>query len=85
MKKLFTLVILALFGLNSIAQIEKVKYRGAFAPAPATPWTNTWTEWDPQNKVYPSTTANPTGGTLVKIPASGSGAVITTNTTWTKK
>ena len=85
MKKIITLVILVLSVLTSIAQIEKVAYRGAFAPAPAAAWTDTWTEWDPQNKVYPSTTANPTGGTLVKVPASGSGTVITTNTTWSNK
>jgi Secretion system C-terminal sorting domain/PKD-like domain len=84
MKKILTLAILVIAGLTSKAQIEKVTYRGAFAPAPAAPWTDTWTEWDPQNHVYPSTSAAPTGGSLVKIPASGANAVISTNTTWTK-
>lgn len=45
-------------------------YRGAFAPSPTAMWTDTWTNWDPQNTVYP--TSN------VTITAS-----ITTNTTWT--
>jgi len=45
-------------------------YRGAFAPAPETPWTDTWTNWDPQNKVYPTSTVT------VAAP-------ITVNTTWT--
>ncbi|MBP6758753.1 MAG: T9SS type A sorting domain-containing protein, partial [Flavobacterium sp.] len=50
--------------------ITKVAYRGAFAPAPIPMWTDTWTEYDPQNKVYPTPT--------VTISAN-----ITTNTTWT--
>ncbi len=45
-------------------------YRGAFAPAPETPWTDTWTNWDPQNTVYPAST----------VPVTTS---ITNNTTWT--
>jgi len=45
-------------------------YRGAFAPAPATQWTDTWTNWDPQNTAY--------GASTVTVTAS-----ITTNTTWT--
>lgn len=52
------------------AQFASTNYRGAFAPAPAAMWTNTWTEYDPQNKVYP--TPNVTVSTN-----------ITTNTTWT--
>ena len=45
-------------------------YRGAFAPAPAHMWTESWTNWDPQNAAYSATTVNVSG-------------VITTNTTWT--
>jgi PKD repeat protein len=45
-------------------------YRGAFAPAPNAMWTNTWTEWDPQNKNY--------GTSNVDVAAN-----ITANTTWT--
>jgi len=64
---------LSLFTLTSgIAQsgfFTKTCYRGAFAPAPAAPWTDNWTEWDPQNKVYPAPT--------VTVNAN-----VTTNTTW---
>lgn len=45
-------------------------YRGAFAPAPTAMWTDGWTNWDPQNTVYPTAT--------VTISTS-----ITNNTTWT--
>src|SRR5215831_9207899 len=31
-------------------------YRGAFAPAPEPMWTDGWTNWDPQNTVYPAAT-----------------------------
>lgn len=44
---------------TSVAQsgfFTKTCYRGAFAPAPSAPWTENWTEWDPQNKVYPAPT-----------------------------
>ena len=42
------------FGMMANAQnfFTPVGYRGAFAPAPATPWTAGWTNWDPQNAVY---------------------------------
>ena len=56
----FTIATLA----TSVAQssfFTKTCYRGAFAPAPAAPWTAGWTEWDPQNKVYPAPTATVTG------------------------
>lgn len=45
-------------------------YRGAFASAPTAMWTDGWTNWDPQNTVYPAAT--------VTISTS-----ITNNTTWT--
>ena len=45
-------------------------YRGAFAPAPEVAWTDSWTNWDPQNTVYPAATETITLN-------------ITTNTTWT--
>lgn len=56
----------------SVAQtpfLVPTTYRGAFAPAPTPMWTDTWTEWDPQNKVYPAPTVTVTGN-------------VTTNTTW---
>ncbi|MCC6372916.1 MAG: T9SS type A sorting domain-containing protein [Bacteroidia bacterium] len=49
--------------------LQKTCYRGAFAPAPTPMWTDSWTEWDPQNKVYPAPT--------VTVNAN-----ITSNTTW---
>ena len=72
MKKiLFSAILACIFG-TSLAQtafFDKTCFRGAFAPAPNPMWTNTWTEWDPQNKVYPAPTVTITGN-------------ITSNTTW---
>lgn len=45
-------------------------FRGAFAPAPEPMWTDNWTNWDPQNTVYPAATVTVTG-------------TISSNTTWT--
>lgn len=72
MKKLLLTAVAALMIGSSGAQTSfftKTCYRGAFAPAPAPMWTDTWTEWDPQNKVYPAPTVTITGN-------------ITSNTTW---
>jgi hypothetical protein len=52
------------------AQLETTTYRGAFAPAPTAMWTDTWTNFDPQNAVYPTPTVNVT-------------ANITADTRWT--
>lgn len=49
---------------------EVVNYRGAFAPAPASPWTSGWTNFAPQSTVYPAATDSVTTN-------------ITANTTWT--
>jgi len=51
------------FGMMANAQnfFTPVGYRGAFAPAPATPWTAGWTNWDPQNAVYGTPTATLSG------------------------
>ena len=57
----------ALFGQSFFVPTN---YRGAFAPAPTNMWTDTWTNWDPQNTNYPASTVNITTS-------------ITTNTTWT--
>ncbi len=46
-----------------------VTYKGAF-DCTAAMWTNTWTEWDPQNHVYPAPTVTITSN-------------ITSNTLWT--
>ena len=73
MKKILSLVALMIVAITINAQnpfFEVVNYRGAFAPAPTAPWTDGWTNWDPQNTVYPASTVTVTGN-------------ITTNTTWT--
>ena len=65
---LFALILsTAMFGQNFFVPTN---YRGAFAPAPTAMWTDTWTNWDPQNTNYPASN--------VTITTS-----ITTNTTWT--
>ncbi|MGZ3900729.1 MAG: T9SS type A sorting domain-containing protein [Bacteroidia bacterium] len=72
MKKILFTVLSALTLSGGIAQspfFTQTSYRGAFAPTPAPMWTDTWTEWDPQNKVYPAPTMTVTGN-------------ITSNTTW---
>jgi hypothetical protein len=53
------------------AQVEPTDYRGAFAPAPTRMWTESWTNFDPQNAAYGTPTVNVSG-------------TITTNTTWTR-
>lgn len=70
MKKNYFLLVLLTTVMSSFAQIEVTTYRGAFAPAPAAMWTDGWTEFDPQNKVYPAPNVDVTTN-------------ITTNTTWT--
>ena len=45
---------LLLVSFTGFSQIITTTYRGAFAPAPEAMWTDTWTEYDPQNKVYPT-------------------------------
>lgn len=73
MKKLYKLAALTLLSLPTFAQTAfwtHTTYRGAFEPAPANMWTDNWTEWNPQDKVYPSPN--------VTIATN-----ITTNTTWT--
>jgi hypothetical protein len=52
------------------AQVEPTTFRGAFAPAPVPMWTDSWTNWDPQNTIYPATNITVTG-------------TISANTTWT--
>ncbi|MEN9963415.1 MAG: hypothetical protein RL582_510, partial [Bacteroidota bacterium] len=73
MKKLLTMLVLLFAIATTQAQnpfFEVVNYRGAFAPSPASPWTQGWTNFDPQNAVYPAVTDTVT-------------AAITANTTWT--
>ena len=70
MKKNTFLLILLLVTYTSFSQFVTTTYRGAFAPAPEAMWTDTWTEYDPQNKVYPTPNITITSN-------------ITSNTTWT--
>ena len=55
MKKIFlffTLCVTNLFAQQTNF-FTQTNYRGAFAPAPTPMWTDGWTNWDPQNTVYP--------------------------------
>lgn len=72
MKKitLFALALMANAALFGQSFFQPTSYRGAFAPAPEAQWTDSWTNWNPQNTVY--------GTPNVNIATS-----ITTNTTWT--
>ncbi|MFM9824956.1 T9SS type A sorting domain-containing protein [Flavobacterium sp.] len=71
MKKFYLIALFALVCNFASAQIESVSYRGAFAPAPAAMWTDSWTEWDPKNAVYTD------AATVVNVTTD-----ITVNTTW---
>jgi hypothetical protein len=70
MKKIYVLTMLLLASFVGFAQLTATTYRGAFAPAPTPMWTDSWTNFDPQNTVYPATNVNVT-------------ANITTDTHWT--
>lgn len=69
-KNLLLILPILLTAVMVNAQVELTTYRGAFAPAPTRMWTEGWTNWDPQNAVYPASNVNVTG-------------VITGNVTWT--
>ena len=69
MKK-FYLSALLLAAVAGHSQITATPYRGAFAPAPAAMWTDSWANFDPQNAVYPTPNVDVT-------------ANITTDTHWT--
>lgn len=72
MKKNYLIAITLFFCQLAISQdfFVPTNYRGAFAPAPANAWTDSWVNWDPENTVYPVSNATVTSN-------------ITTNTTWT--
>jgi hypothetical protein len=65
MKKfyLFTMLFLVVAAMN--AQLETTTYRGAFAPAPVAMWTDNWTNFDPQNAVYPTPNVDVTANITV--------------------
>jgi hypothetical protein len=79
MKKNYFIAILALVVNFAIAQIEPTTYRGAFAPSPTAAWTDSWTEFDPQNANYSPLTAPGSG---IQKPVVVISAAITANTTW---
>lgn len=71
MKRIYQTLLLALSLSSGIAQTAfwtPTTYKGAF-DCTASMWTDGWTEWDPQNKVYPAATMTVSSN-------------ITTNTTW---
>src|ERR1043165_2767784 len=73
MKRIYKTALFALLSNFALAQSSffvPTTYRGAFAPAPTAMWTDTWTNWDPQNVVYPTPTVTITSN-------------ISVNTTWT--
>ena len=70
MKNNYYLLLMLLVTFKGFSQIETTTYRGAFAPAPAPAWTDNWTNFDPQNAVYPTPNVDVTMN-------------ITANTTWT--
>ena len=72
MKKNYFIALLALVVNFASAQIEQTSYRGAFAPAPTAMWTDSWTNWNPQNEPYAD------AATVVNVASN-----ITTSTTWT--
>ena len=75
MKKNYLIALLVLAFQFASAQLEPVAYRGAFAPAPAAMWTDSWTNWNPNAEAYTDPT---TAGSVVTVSAN-----ITANTTWT--
>jgi hypothetical protein len=72
MKKVLSILAASIIGVSAYSQAfwEHTTYAGAFEPAPTNRWTDTWTNWDPQNTAY--------GASTVNISSD-----ITTNTTWT--
>jgi hypothetical protein len=44
------------FNDQGFPQFTATAFRGAFAPAPVAMWTDSWTNFDPANTIYPATT-----------------------------
>ena len=79
MKKIYTLATAALLSVTAIAQTPfwtSTSYKGAFpvtdglTGTTSNNWLAGWTNWDPENAVYPA-------------PTTTISANITSNTTWT--
>jgi hypothetical protein len=76
MKKNVLFVSMALLASSLMAQntidnafFDKVNFRGAFG---TTDWTSGWANYDPQNKVYPATTATIAAGNITTNTTLGS-------------
>jgi len=82
MKKNYFIAILALVVNFAIAQIEPTTYRGAFAASPTAPWTDNWTNFDPQNADYSARTSAVGVTPATFKPVVVISADITANTTW---
>lgn len=76
MKKASLSLLSVLFTAILVNAQDITSYRGAFAPAPEPQWTDSWTNWDPQNAAYGAATATITAvnvdttwttGTVIKI------------------
>ncbi len=70
MKKKLLSILPVLFVAILVNAQDVTSYRGAFAPSPVRQWTEDWTNFNPQNTIYPATNVTVSG-------------IITTNTTWT--
>ncbi len=70
MKKTFLSILSLMCAAVMVNAQDVTTYRGAFAPAPERQWTESWTNFDPQNTNYGTSNVNVSG-------------TITTNTTWT--
>ena len=57
MKTFYLLTALIAVNFIGMAQFTTTTYRGAFEPAPAAMWTDSWTEFSPKTKVYPDPTS----------------------------
>ena len=82
MKKNYFIALLALVVNFAIAQIEPTTYRGAFAASPTAPWTDNWTNFDPQNADYSAQTSAVGVTPATFKPVVVISADITANTTW---
>ena len=82
MKKNYFIALLALVVNFASAQIEPTTYRGAFAASPTAPWTDNWTNFDPQNADYSAQTSAVGVTPATFKPVVVISADITANTTW---
>ena len=72
-QKFLAILAVCLFAVSLVNAQVPTTYRGAFEPAPTTMWTDSWTNWDPNNAYYPASN--------VTIPAN---TVLTDSVTWRK-